>query len=498
MAIEGERRRNVRIPVEIPTRYRIARERFKHSIALNIHQNGAFILSGIRPDPGTSIAIGLTIPNTGQTIRVKGSVRWVKDPQPKHEPGIGVEFQESVDFALPVKLFSQYMDNSRSAGLNYPRYLFYPEIQEAKDLNSHLLNFVSNGIIILNKDFTVRNYNARQCARFIPEKQKVIGRPIWEINNLFNLRYNNKTFKDILVEVLAAKSYRIKSVPYEPALHQNDTAKSNNCYLDLELRPIVTASEAISSIIILTQDVSKERQWTSRQKEFEAVLLEQSRHSFAGLIMDALLTSMVNPLSAIQGRMELLNFQIQASKNDPAPTPHKGAGINQIAKGLKTIGHSVQTLTDLCGNFVAKRNKEQDPVPRFLDLNDIIRDQIMFLEMTLRFRHEISKTLALAKNLPLVWGTYMDYSQLVFTLLDYSIEAMKLSDKRELFVATEFADGTVCLDIRYSGTAPRPAAPSNSVLCILNLLKKKYTFGLSVQEQFGNTTFSLRVPIPEN
>ncbi|MDQ7838439.1 MAG: PilZ domain-containing protein [Thermodesulfobacteriota bacterium] len=496
MHLDGERRRHFRIPLRLPVRHRVAGRDFEDSIALDIHQNGVFILSEELPDVGTAINLNFTIPETDQLVRVKGDVRWVIDRQPNHESGMGVKFEKPVSFVMPIKLVSQYMDNNLAAFVDYARHPFYPEIQQLKNLNNHVINSVNNGVIILDEEFVIRNYNPKQCAAFIPEKQKVIGRPIWEVNKLFNLRYQEKTFKDILQEVLGGKSYRIKNVSYEPPLKE-----SNNNYLDLELRSVIEASGAVSGIIIVIQDVSKERQWSLREKELESLLIEQSRHSSVGLIIKGLLNNMVNPLSSIQGRLELLNLEMQAGKNNLADSSHSAQGIDKLDKyieGLRMIGHNVQILSDLCRNFMTRIKKEQDTMPRLLNLNDIIMNEIMFLEANQKFRYEINKKLALAKDLPFIWGAYIDFSQLIFNLLDYCIKAMNLSDKKELFISTGFENNMICLDIRHSGTASMQAPQNNFLLCLLNLLRKKYNFDLSVQEQYSNTIFSLRIPVSEN
>lgn len=502
MRLEGERRRKFRIPVQLPVRHRVAGRDFEDSIALDIHQNGTFILSEELPDVGTAINLNFTIPETDQLVRVKGDVCWIIDRQPNHESGMGVKFEKPVSFVIPIKLISQYMDNNLAAFIDYARHPFYPEFQRLRNLNNHVINSVNNGVIILDEEFVIRNYNPKQCAVFIPEKQKVIGRPIWEVNNLFSLRYQEKTFKDILQEVLGGKSYKIKNVSYEPYVKENNLKdKSNNYYLDLELRPVIEASGAISSIIIVIRDVSKERQWALREEELESVLIEQSRHSSAGLIINGLLTNMVNPLSSIQGRLELLNLEMQAGKNNLADSSHSAPWINKLDKyieDLRMIGHNVRTLSDLCRNFMARIKKEQDTMPRLINLNDIIMNEIMFLETNLKFRYEIDKKLALAKDLPFIWGAYVDFSQIIFNLLDYCIKAMNLSDKKELLISTGFENNMICLEIRHSGTASKQIPQNNFLLCLLNLLRKKYNFDLSVQEQHGNTIFSLRIPVSEN
>lgn len=502
MRLEGERRKNFRIPVRLPVRHRVAGRDFEDSIALDIHQNGAFILSEDLPDVGTAMNLNFTIPETDQLVRVKGDVRWIIDRQPERESGMGVKFEKPVSFVIPIELISQYMDNNLAAFIDYARHPFYPEIQRLKNLNNHVINLVNDGVIILDEEFVIRNYNPKQCAAFISEKQKVIGRPIWEVNNLFNLRYQEQTFKDILQEVLGGKSYRIKNVSYEPSLKEdNSKDKSNNYYLDLELRPVIEASGAISGIIIVIQDVSKERQWALREKELELILVEQSRYSSIGLIINGLLTNMVNPLSSIQGRLELLNLEMQASKNNLADSSHSAPGINKLDKyieDLRMIGHNVRTLSDLCRNSMTRIKKEQDTMPRLLNLNDIIMNEIMFLETNLKFRYEINKKLALDKDLPFIWGAYVDFSQLIFNLLDYCIKAMNLSDKKELFISTGFENNMIYLEIRHSGTASKQIPQNKFLLCLLNLLRKKYNFDLSVQEQYSNTIFSLRIPVSEN
>jgi two-component system, cell cycle sensor histidine kinase and response regulator CckA len=204
---------------------------------------------------------------------------------------------------------------------------------------------------------------------------------------------------------------------------------------DRELRfrvvPNIYSSKAIS--IVVVQDVTEEQQMQKRNRELELKLFQEARLSSIGLLASGIAHNLNGPLMTIMGSVDL------ALHHDPD------------SKSLQRIGRQVQVMKDIIGNLMTKSRREQETGMEELDLNQLLQDQLDFLQADMRFKHMLQKTIHLDVGFPHIMGVYADYSQVINAILNNCIEAMLESETRDLLVRTSFKAGIALLEISDTG-----------------------------------------------
>ncbi len=195
--------------------------------------------------------------------------------------------------------------------------------------------------------------------------------------------------------------------------------------------PNIYSSKAIS--IVVVQDVTEEQHMQKRNRELELKLFQEARLSSIGLLASGIAHNLNGPLMTIMGSVDL------ALHHDPEN------------RSLQRIGRQVQVMKDIIGNLMTKSRREQETGTEELDMNQLLQDQLDFLQADMRFKHMLEKKIHLDPGFPHIMGVYADYSQVVNAILNNCIEAMLESETRELVIRTSYNDETALLEISDSG-----------------------------------------------
>ena len=97
----------------------------------------------------------------------------------------------------------------------------------------------------------------------------------------------------------------------------------------------------------------------------------------------------------------------------------------------------------------ARHQEEVDA--RHIQLNELLRTELAFLEANLFFKHEIEKIYDFDSDLPEVWGVYGDFSQALLNIINNAIDAMYDTPQKVLKVRTRRDDGCVKVEIEDTG-----------------------------------------------
>lgn len=88
-----DKRKSERVPKKIKSEVH-GEEMVTYSSAVDISKNGIFISTPEPPAEGSEVNLNITSPD-GDTINLKGTVRWVReDENEDRKAGMGVEFTE--------------------------------------------------------------------------------------------------------------------------------------------------------------------------------------------------------------------------------------------------------------------------------------------------------------------------------------------------------------------------------------------------------------------
>ncbi|MDI6789844.1 MAG: hybrid sensor histidine kinase/response regulator, partial [Thermodesulfobacteriota bacterium] len=222
----------------------------------------------------------------------------------------------------------------------------------------------------------------------------------------------------------------------------------------------------------------------------------------------------------------------------PQPSPVKGEGVfglfpksskddpDNFQKLAENVIHNLDSLLEavdrtdlLIDSLLAKGRQEAAGEKQRLNLNDIIAQEIKFLDADMDLKHGVKKYLDLDPSIPDLYGTYSDFSQVTYNLIKNASEAMKNLQKKELRISTRHDDENIYIIFQDTGsgissedlerifdpffTTKPGKEPDNAGeptgtglgLYTCSQLMKYYGGEISAQSKLGaGTTFTITIP----
>jgi PAS domain S-box-containing protein len=108
-------------------------------------------------------------------------------------------------------------------------------------------------------------------------------------------------------------------------------------------------------------------------------------------------------------------------------------------KEFKDIMQAADRIQEIVANLMTKSRQEQSTEEIDIDLNQLVKTELKFLEANLFFKHQVSANLSLAPELPRIRGIYSDFSQCFYNLVQNALDAMQGVEDRRLTVKTGLA-----------------------------------------------------------
>ncbi len=112
-----------------------------------------------------------------------------------------------------------------------------------------------------------------------------------------------------------------------------------------------------------------------------------------------------------------------------------------------------RTIVRHSGNITIQPPEES----RGKTVNEIINEELEFLDADLFFKHKVKKTVRPAADLPPLKKHHIEMHQIIFRLLINSLEAMQQSEiPKEINISTKFTDNKIKISITDSGCGIPP------------------------------------------
>ncbi|HEX7344092.1 MAG TPA: ATP-binding protein, partial [bacterium] len=172
----------------------------------------------------------------------------------------------------------------------------------------------------------------------------------------------------------------------------------------------------------------------TERNELELELIQASRMAFLGVYSQGIIHNLNGPLNAVLGFSTLLcrnNAEAEIPRRIKCDAQRMAALVMSLANRWKRAGASEREA---------------------LNLNEIILEELSFLDADLFFKHNVAKELDLAPDLPRVLGVYGDFSHAILNILINSIEAMSESPVHRIAIRTRHEDSQIRIEIEDSGT----------------------------------------------
>lgn len=186
----------------------------------------------------------------------------------------------------------------------------------------------------------------------------------------------------------------------------------------------------------------------------QKALSKMYRLAGLGELLDGLAHNLNTPLSAVVARAEMLRDRLQGLRQETANGAADDAltsGLDKSIRDAEIIVTNALKLADNIKNVMNKRLREDDDAPQMISLNQLIREELQFLEADMKFKHEITKTCSLDESLPAVRGVYYHFSQSIIQIIRNIMESLNGADKKELTITSRRQDSAIHLEFRDTG-----------------------------------------------
>jgi len=234
--------------------------------------------------------------------------------------------------------------------------------------------------------------------------------------------------------------------------------------------------------------------------------------AFIGAHIGGVAHNVTTPLSAISGRMELLQMRLaKIHPNEGDEAAH--AALEKCVHDLEVIGQCCSRIDDILKNCSRTSHAVFKNQTAELQLDMLLQSVLAFLNADMEFKHNTQKAYEFQENIPPVTADPVSFSLSFFELLHNARSAMLMAPEKRLTVAMTAADG--CIEICFRdtgcGIAPHsrqellallqepPSAGdelcSESGLQRVGRLMRPYNAIFDIQSSPGDTLFKIRVPL---
>ncbi|MDD5087979.1 MAG: ATP-binding protein [bacterium] len=190
-------------------------------------------------------------------------------------------------------------------------------------------------------------------------------------------------------------------------------------------------SQSLLQLVI--RDVTDQVEQAKHHEIIENELLSEQRLAAIGLLASGIAHNINTPLMGIYGTAQLIKMK------------------HPEMQDIDGVIQQVERINSIIRNLMWKSRQEQESNPQEINLNELLREELRFLEADLEYKHNVTKTFSFADEIPAILGRYSDFSQSINNVIRNSLDAMHGHERRELTVETSLRNGDIHITIRDTG-----------------------------------------------
>jgi two-component system, NtrC family, sensor kinase len=165
----------------------------------------------------------------------------------------------------------------------------------------------------------------------------------------------------------------------------------------------------------------------------EEELRNEQRLAAIGLLASGIAHNINTPLMGIYGAAQLVKMK------------------HPEFDDLDGIITQVERINAIIRNLMWKSRQEQETRLQEIDLNQLLQEELNFLEADLEFKHNVEKHFLFADNIPTILGRYSDFSQSLMNIVRNALDSMHELENKRLFITTAAWDGEIQISVRDTG-----------------------------------------------
>ena len=195
--------------------------------------------------------------------------------------------------------------------------------------------------------------------------------------------------------------------------------------------------KAVQGVI---SDVTERKAFYLKEKSYEFKMMNEQKLSSIGQLATGIAHNLNTPISVILSNAELLQIKYA---NSPE---------------LDKIIRQVERMGEIINGLLIKSKQEQIQTPQAINLNEIMKNELEFLNANLEFKHNVEKKFRYDENVPEIEAIYSDFSQSIMNILQNAIDAMYDRPVKKMEVWTEYKDDMIIINIKDTGVGITPEA----------------------------------------
>jgi signal transduction histidine kinase len=237
---------------------------------------------------------------------------------------------------------------------------------------------------------------------------------------------------------------------------------------DFLLKPIesellyCSLGRAKEMINLKLKDLIHKRNLEWMVEERSQRLIQAEKQAIIGNSIQGIVHNILNPLTVIAGRVELLKAELEqiSNKDEDANNINESSDSHgsDILETLKKFGQDItaiyqnsQKIFHIVDNILKKYTLERESSPSYIDINNLIIQEMEFFKSDLYFKHQVKKSYDLDPTVGKVNMVYSHLSQVLDNLVKNGIEAMYESEKKEITIRTYQDDERIFLSVKDTG-----------------------------------------------
>ncbi|MBM4464259.1 MAG: PAS domain-containing protein [Chloroflexi bacterium] len=284
--------------------------------------------------------------------------------------------------------------------------------------------------------------------------------------------------------------------------------------------PLRDPKDNVVRLVQIVQDITL-------RKQLETQLVQAEKLSAIGRLAQGIAHNLLTPLTVIRGRTQLIFEEARDCFEEKLPSllgrlagheletpPNIAEVYDNIRQELFAIGRGSQTMQEIIDNLMYKSRREQEEHKQLIDINDLLWQELKFLDGDPRFKHYVEKAYNFYETPLYIEGIYSDFSQSFSNLIKNAVDAMEGCEKPVLTITTRCNDECIYVDVHDTGVGiPAEDIPhlfepffttkpiSGGTLRGTGLglhscyqLLRPYGAEFEVKSRPGDTTFTVKIP----
>jgi two-component system NtrC family sensor kinase len=325
----------------------------------------------------------------------------------------------------------------------------FQSVVRAKREWEEIFDAITEGIFTLDEEFNIIRTNIAFAKMLGTTPARLIGK------KCYRLLHNQDEPPDYCPQIRAMRTGEPQTIEVREPTLESDLLLSSYPLRDLE--------GDVDRIVQIVQDITL-------RKRLETQLAQAEKLSAIGRLAQGIAHNLLTPLTVIKGRAQLVSAEIRdylemtlpalqdhmAGHGPEKPSDIAGTYHDDISQELHAIERGCQTMQEIIDNLMYKSRREQEEHKQLIDINDLLWQELKFLNGDPRFKHSIEKVYNFQEEPLYIEGIYSDFSQSLSNLIKNAIDAMENCKKPVLTITTRSDEEYIYIDIHDTGVGIPP------------------------------------------